>query len=42
MTVNEQNPAVLGFYKHMGFTLTGRSEMDEQGNPYPILTLALA
>lgn len=42
MTVNEQNPAVLGFYKHMGFTLTGRSETDEQGNPYPILTLALA
>lgn len=41
VTVNEQNPAALGFYEHMGFTVTGRSDMDERGNPYPILTLTL-
>lgn len=37
LTVNEQNPLAKGFYEHMGFTVTRRSELDEQGNPYPIL-----
>ena len=37
LTVNEQNPQARGFYEHMGFRVRGRSELDEQGNPYPIL-----
>ena len=37
LTVNEQNPAAAGFYRHMGFTVYRRSELDEQGGPYPIL-----
>lgn len=35
--VNEQNPAAHGFYERMGFVVTGRDELDAQGNPYPIL-----
>ena len=37
VTVNEQNPQSVGFYEHMGFQVFHRSEMDEQGNPYPLL-----
>ena len=37
LTVNEQNPQAIGFYKHAGFTVYSRSETDEQGNLYPIL-----
>ncbi len=37
LTVNEQNPLAKGFYEHMGFTVYKRSDLDEQGNPYPIL-----
>ena len=37
LTVNEQNPAAAGFYQHMGFAVYRRSELDEQGGPYPIL-----
>ena len=37
LTVNEQNPAAAGFYRHMGFAVYRRSELDEQGSPYPIL-----
>lgn len=37
LAVNEQNPQAIGFYEHMGFQTCGRSETDEQGNPYPIL-----
>ncbi len=37
VAVNEQNPLAKGFYEHMGFTVERRSELDEQGNPYPIL-----
>lgn len=37
LTVNEQNPLAKGFYEHMGFEVYERSELDEQGNPYPIL-----
>ena len=35
--VNEGNPQARGFYEHMGFEVTGRSELDAQGAPYPIL-----
>ena len=40
-TVNEQNPQAKGFYEHMGFRVRERSEIDEQGNPYPILFMEL-
>lgn len=36
LVVNEQNPQTRGFYEHMGFAVRERSELDEQGNPYPI------
>ncbi len=35
--VNEQNTQALGFYRHMGFIETGRSETDDQGRPYPLI-----
>ena len=38
--VNEQNDQAVGFYKKMGFNVTGRSEVDELGKPYPLLNLA--
>lgn len=37
VTVNEQNPQARGFYEHMGFVVSRRSELDEQGMAYPIL-----
>lgn len=37
--VNEQNNQGVGFYLHMGFKQIGRSEVDDQGKPYPILHL---
>ncbi|MCA0155798.1 acetyltransferase [Tsukamurella sp. M9C] len=40
--VNEQNEQAVGFYAHSGFTVTGRSETDGDGLPYPLLHLALA
>ncbi|MBS5144967.1 MAG: GNAT family N-acetyltransferase [Butyricicoccus pullicaecorum] len=37
LAVNEQNPLAKGFYEHMGFAVYKRTELDEQGNPYPLL-----
>lgn len=37
VAVNEQNPIAKGFYEHMGFKVYKRTELDEQGNPYPLL-----
>ena len=37
LTVNEQNPQAVGFYEHMGFEAYKRTELDEEGNPYPLL-----
>lgn len=39
LAVNEQNPQAVGFYEHLGFEIVDRSELDEQGNPYPILIM---
>lgn len=39
--VNEQNPQALGFYEHLGFVRVGRSPLDGQGRPFPLLHLAL-
>ncbi len=40
--VNEQNPDAVGFYKHQGFAVIGRSPLDGQGEPFPLLHLKLA
>ena len=37
LTVNEQNPVAIGFYEHMGFHVYKRTDLDEQGKPYPLL-----
>lgn len=37
--VNEQNPQAAGFYRHLGFDVFERTELDEQGNPFPILKM---
>ncbi len=39
--VNEQNPQAIGFYKHMGFRIMGRSAVDGQGKPFPLLHMEL-
>jgi putative acetyltransferase len=39
--VNEQNELAVGFYKHFGFEIIGRSELDASGKPYPILHMEL-
>lgn len=41
LIVNEQNPKAKEFYEHMGFKTYKRSEIDEQGNAYPILYMRL-
>lgn len=39
--VNEQNEQAVGFYRHRGFTVVGRSDVDGNGRPYPLLHLAI-
>lgn len=39
--VNEQNTAACRFYEVCGFVVEGRSELDEQGRPYPLLHMRL-
>ena len=41
LDVNQQNPQATGFYLSMGFEITGRSALDAQGNPYPLLHMRL-
>ena len=41
LAVNEQNPKAKGFYEYMGFKTYKRTELDEQGNPYPILYMRI-
>ena len=41
LAVNEQNPNAKAFYEHLGFKVYKRVELDEQGNPYPILYMKL-
>jgi putative acetyltransferase len=35
--VNEQNPAARGFYEALGFVVAGRSPLDADGRPFPLL-----
>lgn len=37
--VNEQNTGSAAFYDKCGFVRTGRSPLDEQGRPFPLLHL---
>lgn len=37
--VNEQNTQAVGFYEHMGFRIVGRSPVDGQGKPFPIVSM---
>lgn len=39
--VNEQNWAARAFYEACGFVVEGRSELDDQGRPYPLLHMRL-
>lgn len=38
--VNEQVEGNVAFYEKCGFAVTGRSETDSAGNPYPIIYMA--
>lgn len=40
--VNEQNRRAADFYTHLGFRITGRSPLDGEGKPYPLLHLEMA
>lgn len=37
--VNEQNPEAVRFFEACGFAVVGRSELDDQGRPFPLLHL---
>lgn len=39
--VNEQNTQAVGFYKHIGFNVSQRSDLDGEGKEYPILHMQL-
>lgn len=41
LTVNEQNPQAVGFYEHLSFSTYRRTELDEEGRPYPLLYMRL-
>lgn len=40
--VNEQNPEAVRFYQAVGFRIVGRSEVDGQGRPFPLLHMCEA
>lgn len=39
--VNEQNPDAVSFYRNKGFEQVGRSSVDSEGRPFPLLHLRL-
>lgn len=41
LTVNEQNQNAIGFYTHFGFKTYKRTDLDEEGNPYPLLYMKI-
>jgi putative acetyltransferase len=41
VSVNEQNTGAVGFYEACGFITVGRSELDDNGRPYPLLKMRL-
>jgi putative acetyltransferase len=38
--VNEQNVQALGFYRRLGFRQVGRSPLDTEGRPFPLIHMA--
>ena len=38
-TVNGQSPQAIGSYKHRELTVRSRSDIDEQGDPRPVLLM---
>ena len=42
LSVNEQNTQAKLFYEAMGFVTYKRTELDERGNPFPILYIKKA
>ena len=40
--VNEQNTQAVGFYRHAGFQVTGRSLLDGTGKAFPLLHMSVA
>ena len=42
LDVNEQNPRARAFYARQGFRVCGRSPVDHDGRPYPLLHLVRA
>ncbi|MBD5627013.1 MAG: GNAT family N-acetyltransferase [Desulfovibrio sp.] len=42
LSANEANAAALAFYRARGFRVTGRSPVDSEGRPYPLLHLSQA
>lgn len=41
LDVNEQNPGAATFYQRMGFEVAGRSPLDGEGRPFPLLHMRL-
>ena len=41
LSVNEQNPKARKFYENRGFEVVGRSPLDSQGRPFPLLHMWL-
>jgi putative acetyltransferase len=41
VAVNEQNKSAKGFYQKLGFEVSGRSALDNEGLPYPVLHMTL-
>lgn len=39
--VNEENTQAVNFYKHIGFHVINRTDLDGQGKEYPILKMRL-
>lgn len=39
LDVNEQNPSARAFYRARGFVEVGRSELDTEGRPFPLIHL---
>ena len=37
--VNEQNEEALRFYLAQGFSVVGRSDLDGEGRPFPLLRM---
>ena len=39
--IQNRTPQAVGFYEHMAFKTYKRTDLDEEGNPYPLLYMKL-